>query len=39
VSVALENLMGEGMYLLFLNGRSAHALFDDFKQLTAPIPV
>lgn len=39
VSVVLENLMGEGMFLLFLNGRSAHALFDDFKQLTAPIPV
>lgn len=39
VSVALENLMGEGMYVLFVNGRSAHALFDEFKQLSSPIPV
>lgn len=39
ISVALENLMGEGLYLLFLNKRFAYALFDDFMKLTAPIPL
>lgn len=39
LSVALENLMDEGMFLLFLNARSGYALFDEFKKLTAPIPV
>jgi hypothetical protein len=39
LGVALENLMDEGMYLLFLNERSGYALFDEFKKLTAPIPV
>jgi len=36
---AVENVMGAGLYLLFLNNRSAHALFDDFRGLTAPIPI
>lgn len=39
LSVALENLMDEGMFLLFLNQRSAYAVFDEFKKLTAPIQV
>lgn len=39
LSVALENLMDEGMYVLFLNGRSGYALFDEFRKMTAPIPV
>ena len=39
LSVALENLMGEGMFLLFLNQRSAYAVFDEFKKLAAPIQV
>lgn len=39
LSVALENLMDEGMFLLFLNERSAYAVFDEFNKLTAPIPV
>jgi hypothetical protein len=39
IGVALENLLGEGMYLLFVNGRSAHAIFDEFKQLSMPVPV
>jgi hypothetical protein len=39
IGVAIENLMDEGMYLLFVNGRLAHALFDDFKKLTMPVPV
>ncbi|MGI0028564.1 MAG: hypothetical protein ACREAQ_02490 [Nitrososphaera sp.] len=39
LGVAVENLMDEGMFLLFLNGRLGHALFDDFKKLAMPIPV
>jgi hypothetical protein len=39
LSVALENLMNEGMFLLFLNDRSGFAVFDEFKKMTAPIPV
>jgi hypothetical protein len=39
LSVALENLMDEGMFLLFLNDRSGYAVFDEFKKMTAPIPV
>ena len=39
LNLAVENVMGAGLYLLFLNNRSAHALFDDFRGLTAPIPI
>jgi hypothetical protein len=39
LGVAIENLMDEGMYLLFVNGRSGHALFDEYKKIAAPIPV
>lgn len=39
LGVELERLMSEGMYLLFVNGRSAHALFDEFRQLSSPVPV
>ncbi|MGI0049006.1 MAG: hypothetical protein ACREAW_05655 [Nitrososphaera sp.] len=39
LGVALENLMDEGMFMLFLNGRSGYALFEEFKKLTVPIPV
>lgn len=39
LGVAVENLMNEGMFLLFLNGRSGYAIFDDFKKLTMPIPI
>lgn len=39
IGVAIENLMSEGMYLLFLNGRLAYALIDDFSKLAAPVPV
>jgi hypothetical protein len=39
LSVALESLMDEGLFLLFLNERLGYALFDEFKKLTAPIPV
>lgn len=39
LSVALESLMDEGLFLLFLNDRSGYAVFDEFKKLTAPIQV
>jgi len=39
LSVALENLMDEGMFLLFLNDRSGYGVFDEFKKLTSPISV
>lgn len=39
ISVAIENLMDEGMFLLFLNGRSGYAIFDEFSKLTMPIAV
>jgi hypothetical protein len=39
LGVAVQNLMDEGMFLLFVNGRSGYALFDDFKKLVMPIPV
>ena len=38
LSVAVENLMDEGMFLLFLNSRSAYAFFDEFKKLSMPVP-
>jgi len=39
LSVTIQNLMDEGMFLLFMNERSGYALFDDFRKLTLPIPV
>lgn len=39
LGVAIENLMDEGMYLLFVNGRAGHALFDEYKKIAAPVPV
>jgi hypothetical protein len=39
LSVALENLMDEGLFVLFLNERSGYALFDEYNKLTAPISV
>ena len=39
LSVTLQNLMDEGMFLLFLNDRSGYALFDEFPKLTMPIQV
>jgi len=39
LSVSLQNLMDEGMFLLFLNERSGYALFEEFVKLTMPIPV
>ncbi len=39
ISVAIENMMREGLFILFLNHRFAYALFDKFEKLTKPIPV
>jgi hypothetical protein len=39
LGVAIENLMDEGMFLLFLNGRSGYAIFDEYAKLTKPIAV
>jgi hypothetical protein len=39
ISVAVENLMREGLFILFLNRRFAYALFDKFENMTKPIPV
>ncbi len=39
ISVAIENMMREGLYVLFLNHRFAYALFDKFENMTKPIPV
>jgi hypothetical protein len=39
LSVIIENMMKDGLYVLFLNHRFAYALFDHFEKLTKPIPV
>ncbi len=38
ISVAIEDLMREGLFVLFLNHRFAYALFDKFENMTKPIP-
>src|ERR671930_2464647 len=39
ISVAVENMMRDGLFILFLNHRFAYALFDKFENMTKPIPV
>jgi hypothetical protein len=39
LSVTIENMMKDGLYILFLNYRFAYALFDQFENLTKPIPL
>ena len=39
LSVIIEDMMKDGLYVLFLNHRFAYALFDHFENLTKPIPV
>lgn len=39
ISVAIENLMRDGLFILFLNDRFAYALFDKFENMSKPIPV
>jgi hypothetical protein len=38
-SVAIEDMMREGLFILFLNHRFAYAFFDKFENMTKPIPV
>jgi hypothetical protein len=37
ISVEIENLMDEGMFLIFVNGRGSHALFDEYAKLATPV--
>ena len=39
ISVAIENMMRDGLFILFLNHRFAYALFDKFENMTKSIPV
>ena len=39
ISVAVENMMRDGLFILFLNHRFAYALFDKFENMTNPIPI
>ena len=39
LSVIIENMMKDGLYILFINHRFAYALFDQFENLTKPIPL
>src|ERR687894_462946 len=38
INVAIEDMMREGLFLLFLNHRFAYAFFDKFDSMTKPIP-
>jgi len=39
ISVAIEDMMREGLFILFLNHRFAYAFFDNFENMKKPIPV
>ena len=39
ISVAIENMIRDRLFVLFLNHRFAYALFDKFENMTKPIPV
>jgi hypothetical protein len=39
ISVTIENMMRDGLFILFLNHRFAYALFDKFENMTKPIPI
>jgi hypothetical protein len=39
INVAIENMMRDGLFILFLNHRFAYALFDKFENMTKPITV
>jgi hypothetical protein len=38
ISVAFEDMMRDGLFILFLNHRFAYAFFDRFENMTKPIP-
>ncbi len=39
INVAIEDLMREGLFILFLNHKHAYAFFDTFENMTKPIPI
>ena len=39
ISVEIENMMRDGLFVLFLNPRFTYALFDRYENLTKPIPL
>jgi hypothetical protein len=39
ISVAIENMMRDGLFVLFVNHRFTYALFDKYENMTKPIPV
>lgn len=39
ISVEIENMMRDGLFVLFLNHRFTYALFDRFENMNKPIPV
>ena len=39
IGVAIENMMRDGLFVLFLNHRYTYALFDKYESMTKPIPV
>jgi len=38
INVAIEDMMRDGLFILFLNHRFAYAFFDRFENMTQPIP-
>ena len=39
ISVEIENMMRDGLFVLFLNHRFTYALFDRYENMTRPIPI
>lgn len=39
ISVEIENMMRDGLFVLFLNPRFTYALFDRYENMTKPIPL
>lgn len=39
ISVEIENLMRDGLFILFLNHRFTYALFDKFEDMSKPVPL
>lgn len=39
ISVEIENMMRDGLFVLFLNQRLTYALFDRYENMTKPIPI
>ncbi len=39
ISVAIEDMMRHGLFILFLNHQFAYAFFDRFENMTKPIPI